>query len=51
MLSNSAIDQHMNTRGREHDLVTVIEKHQWGTKTSGAGLLSSKDDPNAASNL
>jgi len=27
LLSNSAIDQHVNTRGREHDLVTVIEKH------------------------
>ncbi len=143
LLSNSAIDQHVNTREREHDLVKVIEKHpellglgidegaaivvhgdsfeviggqvaiydgkehdgapyyfvspkqtlnlkthvvehvaesrppplsqqgktqdgkniypltltvtsaqrytgQWGTKTSGAGLLSSKDDPNAA---
>ena len=27
LLSNSAIDQHLNTRGREHDLVRVIEKH------------------------
>lgn len=27
LLSNSAIDQHVNTREREHDLVTVIEKH------------------------
>lgn len=27
LLSNSAIDQHVNTRGREHDLVKVIEKH------------------------
>src|SRR5213080_494882 len=28
LLSNSAIDQHVNTRQREHDLVTVIEKHR-----------------------
>jgi cyanophycinase len=27
LLSNSAIDQHLDTRGREHDLVKVIEKH------------------------
>ena len=27
LLSNSAIDQHVNTREREHDLVGVIEKH------------------------
>ena len=27
LLSNSAIDQHVNTREREHDLVEVIEKH------------------------
>jgi cyanophycinase len=27
LLSNSAIDQHVNARGREHDLVQVIEKH------------------------
>jgi cyanophycinase len=27
LLSNSAIDQHVNTREREHDLVKVIEKH------------------------
>src|SRR5260370_32434688 len=27
LLSNSAIDQHVNTREREHDLVRVIEKH------------------------
>jgi hypothetical protein len=27
LLSNSAIDQHVNTREREHDLVAVIEKH------------------------
>jgi cyanophycinase len=27
LLSNSAIDQHVNTREREHDLVDVIEKH------------------------
>lgn len=27
LLSNSAIDQHVNTRGREHDLVRVIKKH------------------------
>ncbi len=27
LLSNSAIDQHVNTREREHDLVQVIEKH------------------------
>src|SRR5713101_5596151 len=27
LLSNSAIDQHVNTREREHDLVKVIEEH------------------------
>jgi cyanophycinase len=27
LLSNSAIDQHVNTRGREHDLVKVIQDH------------------------
>jgi cyanophycinase len=27
LLSNSAIDQHVNTHEREHDLVKVIEKH------------------------
>src|SRR5260370_39696125 len=27
LLSNSAIDQHVNTREREHALVQVIEKH------------------------
>ena len=27
LLPNSAIDQHVNARGREHDLVKVIEKH------------------------
>lgn len=27
LLSNSAIDQHVNAREREHDLVTVVEKH------------------------
>jgi cyanophycinase len=27
LLSNSAIDQHVNAREREHDLVKVIEKH------------------------
>jgi cyanophycinase len=27
LLSNSAIDQHINTRGREGDLVEVIEQH------------------------
>jgi cyanophycinase len=27
LLSNSTIDQHVNTREREHDLVKVIEKH------------------------
>jgi len=27
LLSNSAIDQHVDTYKREHDLVTVIEKH------------------------
>jgi cyanophycinase len=27
LLSNSAIDQHVNARGREHDLVQVIKKH------------------------
>jgi cyanophycinase len=27
LLSNSAIDQHVNVRGREHDLVQVITKH------------------------
>jgi cyanophycinase len=27
LLSNSAIDQHVNVRGREHDLVQVVEKH------------------------
>jgi cyanophycinase len=27
LLSNSAIDQHVNTREREHDLTKVIEKH------------------------
>jgi cyanophycinase-like exopeptidase len=27
LLRNSAIDQHVNTRGREHDLVEVIKKH------------------------
>ncbi len=27
LLSNSAIDQHVNRREREHDLVKVIEKH------------------------
>jgi len=27
LLSNSAIDQHINTRGREHDLVSVIKEH------------------------
>jgi cyanophycinase len=27
LLSSSAIDQHVNTRGREHDLVKVIKKH------------------------
>ncbi len=27
LLSNSAIDQHVNARGREHDLVQVIQMH------------------------
>lgn len=27
LLSNSAIDQHVNTRGREHDLLEVIKRH------------------------
>jgi len=27
LLQDSAIDQHVNTRGREHDLVEVIKKH------------------------
>lgn len=27
LLSNSAIDQHVNARGRERDLVKVVEKH------------------------
>jgi cyanophycinase len=27
LLSNSAIDQHINTRGREYDLLEVIKKH------------------------